>query len=132
MGKTILSTGASSGIGEQTAIALAKQGHKLIIQGKNPERTKKVYEKIRKLGKDNVEYYLVDLSLMANVNEFANTIREKYDHIDVLINNAGCQTGNKRVETREGHEVMFATNTLAPLKLKVKQEDIMENVKLKK
>lgn len=116
--KIILITGASSGLGKETAFALAKQGHKLIIHGRDPKKTRAVYEKIiSETGNRNIEMLTADLSLMAEVKKFADKIISKYEYIDVLINNAGAQFGNERLVTSEGHEKTVAINTLAPFLL---------------
>lgn len=118
MRKIILITGTSSGIGKETAMTLAKQGHQLIIHGRNPEKSKAVYEEIiQESGNKNIDLYTADLSLMSEVRAFSDKIRKKYDHIDVLINNAGGQFGSEREVTAEGHEKTFAINTLAPFLL---------------
>ena len=116
--KTILITGASSGIGKETAMTLAKQGHQLIIHGRDPEKTKAVFDEIVKTtGNQDIEMLTADLSLMAEVKAFADKIIAKHDHLDVLINNAGGQFGETRLVTSEGHERTFAINTLAPFLL---------------
>lgn len=116
--KIILITGASSGLGKETALALAKQGHKLIIHGRDPEKIKAVYEKIiSETGNKDIEILTADLSLMAEVKKFADKIISKYEYIDVLVNNAGAQFGDERLVTSEGHEKTVAINTLAPFLL---------------
>lgn len=116
--KTILVTGASSGIGKQTALALAQQGHKVIMHGRNPDKTRQARDwVVEQTGNQNVTYRVADLSLMSEVARFAADIRAHYDQLDVLINNAGGQFGNARETTAEGHEKTFAINTLAPFLL---------------
>lgn len=112
--KIILITGASDGIGKETAKTLAKQGHTIIMHGRNPEKTKAAYEEVKKAGNDKVEYYLADFLSLAEVRKFADKIKAKYDHLDVLINNAGAQFTNKREETVEGHEKTMTINVFAP------------------
>ncbi len=113
--KTILITGASSGIGKYTAIEMARQGHQIIMHGRNPERTKAVYDEIiKETGNDNIIMLIADLSLMSDVKRFAEDVMKHTDHLDVLYNNAGGQFGNERKVTAEGHEKTFAINTLAP------------------
>ena len=113
--KIILVTGASSGIGRATALELAQQGHTLIIHGRNVKKTKEVCDEIiATTGNNDVEMLTADLSLMTEVKAFADKVAQKYDHLDVLINNAGGQFGETREVTAEGHEKTFAINTLAP------------------
>jgi len=54
---------------------------------------------------------------MSAVKEFADKIKAKYDHLDVLINNAGGQFGSQREVTKDGHEKTMAINVLAPFLL---------------
>ena len=115
--RTILITGASSGIGKETALTLAKEGHRLIIHGRDEVRTKQVYDEIVATGHTDVIMLTADFSLMSEVAKFAEQIKEKVDHIDVLYNNAGGQFGEKREVTDEGHEKTFAINMLAPFLL---------------
>lgn len=116
--KTILVTGANSGIGYQTALALAKQGHHVIIHGRNRQKVQVALDEIRKQsGNDNVDSVIADLSLMSEVKKLADEIKENYDHLDALVNNAGSQMGKDRVVTQEGHEKTMAINTFAPLLL---------------
>lgn len=116
--KIILITGASSGIGRETAFTLAKQGHKLIIHGRDPQKTKDVFDEIvRKTENNDIEMVIADLSVKSDIQRLANDIAQKYDHLDVLINNAGAQFGETRLTTSEGHERTFAINTLAPFLL---------------
>ncbi|KAA8823703.1 SDR family NAD(P)-dependent oxidoreductase [Bifidobacterium reuteri] len=101
--KTILVTGASGGIGKQTALALAQQGHTVIMHGRNPGKTRQACEwVIEQTGNRNVSAYIADLSLMSEVARFATDIAKDCDHLDVLVNNAGGQFGNDRETTAEG------------------------------
>ena len=116
--KIILVTGASSGIGRVTALELARQGHTLIIHGRNEQKTREVLDEIiAATGNEDVRMLTADLSLMAEVKAFADKVAQMYDHLDVLINNAGGQFGEMRQATSEGHERTFAINTLAPFLL---------------
>ena len=116
--KIILVTGASSGIGRVTALELARQGHTLIIHGRNEQKTREVLDEIiAATGNKDVRMLTADLSLMAEVKAFADKVAQMYDHLDVLINNAGGQFGETRQATSEGHERTFAINALAPFLL---------------
>ncbi|TPF96342.1 hypothetical protein EP30_07905 [Bifidobacterium sp. UTCIF-39] len=116
--KTILVTGASGGIGKQTALTLAVQGHTVIMHGRNPDKTSSACAwVIEHSGNHNVHAHVADLSLTSEVVRFAAEIRESYESLDVLVNNAGGQFGSSRETTEEGHEKTFAINTLAPFLL---------------
>lgn len=116
--KIILVTGASSGLGKQTALALAKQGYRVIIHGRDVEKTKRVYAQIKAdVPNACLDMYTADLSLMSEVKKFADSIAANYSRLDVLVNNAGAQFGDKRQVTAEGHEKTLAINTLSPFLL---------------
>lgn len=116
--KTVLITGASNGIGKYTAMELAKQGYQLILHGRNPEKTKAVYDEIiKETGNQKITMLTADFSRMSEVKRFADEVKEQTDHLDILYNNAGGQFGREREVTAEGHEKTFAINTFAPFLL---------------
>lgn len=115
--KIVLITGASNGIGKETALELAKGNYQLIIHGRSPERTKAVYDEIIALGNHDVSMITADFSLLSEVAKFADKVKAQVDHLDVLYNNAGGQFGEEREVTSEGHEKTFAINMLAPFLL---------------
>jgi len=116
--KIILITGASDGIGKETAKALAKQGHTIIMHGRNPQKTKAAYEEVKaESGNNKIEYLIADFLSLAEVRDFADKIKQKYDRLDVLVNNAGAQFTGKREITAEGHEKTMAINLFAPFLL---------------
>ena len=101
-----------------SATTLAKQGHTIIIHGRSRQKTEAALAEIkRESGNPNVEMYLGDFLSLAGVKAFADAIKEKYDHIDVLINNAGAQFTEQREATNEGHEKTMAINVFAPMLL---------------
>lgn len=125
--KIILITGASDGVGKQTAITLAKQGHTLIIHGRNKAKTKASYDEIiASSGNHNVEMYTADFLLLASVKSFAEEIKGKYERIDVLINNAGAQFTDTREVTNEGHEKTMVINVFAPMLLTFLLMDLLK------
>ncbi|MCW3806784.1 SDR family NAD(P)-dependent oxidoreductase [Plebeiibacterium marinum] len=116
--KIILVTGASDGIGKETAKTLAKQGHTLIIHGRNPKKTKTAFEEIKsESGSNNIDMFLADFLSLADVKRFAEEIKKKYDRLDVLLNNAGAQFTDTRELTAEGHEKTMVINVLSPFLL---------------
>ncbi|WP_026941435.1 SDR family NAD(P)-dependent oxidoreductase [Hellea balneolensis] len=112
--KTILITGATDGIGLETAKLLAAQGHGLLIHGRNAEKLENVKETLAAVsGAGNIESYKADFSNMANVENMAKSTLDKHNRIDILINNAGVyKTAHPR--TDEGLDLRFAVNLFAP------------------
>jgi len=112
MGKVCLVTGATAGIGQATAMLLAKRGATVIGIGRN--RTKDEYSTQRikeETANPAVEYLLADLSSQKEIRALAQQFHEKYDRLDVLVNNAGATFG-KRLESVDGIEMTFALNHL--------------------
>lgn len=116
--KIILITGATSGIGKAAAIALARQGHHIIIHGRDAAKTEMVREEIIKTyGKASTDTLVSDLCSLKEVQKMADTFNKKYDRLDVLINNAGSLMDNNRALTPEGNEKTMAVNLLSPFLL---------------
>ena len=114
-GRTCLITGATDGIGKETAKAMARNGYNLILIGRNEEKGKKVSDEIRKIADSiDIDFFTADLMLMKEVSRVANEICQKYDRIDVLINNVGAYFAFRDV-TEEGFERTFALNHLGCL-----------------
>ena len=113
--KIILITGATNGVGKATALELAKQGHQLILHGRNEQKTKAVVEEIRQQSSNNdIDYVLADMLDLQSVRAMADEVSKRYDHIDVLLNNAGAQFGEERETTADGHEKTMVVNVMAP------------------
>jgi NAD(P)-dependent dehydrogenase (short-subunit alcohol dehydrogenase family) len=111
--KVVLVTGATNGIGQVTALELAKMGATLVIVGRSPQKVLDTQMTIRQAsGNPNVDGMVADLSEMAQVRQLAAEFRRKYDRLDVLVNNAGIGTSQRAV-TSEGFERMFALNHLS-------------------
>ena len=112
-GLTCLITGATDGIGKETAIELAKKGCNLILIGRNKEKGEKVVEEIRKVADSyvDIDYFTADLMLMKEVSRVADEVSRKYPKIDVLLNNVGAYFAFRDV-TEEGFERTFALNHL--------------------
>lgn len=106
----ILITGATDGIGMETARMLTKEGHEVLLHGRSEE---KLADVAKETGNENAEQYVADLSDLANVRSFARAVREKHSHLDVLINNAGVYTAPGE-KTEDGLDIRFAVNTVAP------------------
>ena len=115
--KIVLITGSTSGIGFQTALALAKLGASVILTGRNKASGDAAVTQIKQAsGNPNVVLLLADLSSQAGVRSLAAQFKQKYNHLDVLINNAGMAT-SKRELTADGVETDFAVNVVTPFLL---------------
>ena len=114
MQKTILVTGATDGIGLETAGKLVSLGHTVLVHGRNPEKLEKVKRMLASLPDGGaVESYVSDLSRLADVAVFAKAVAEKHARLDVLINNAGVyKAADPAAEERL--DVRFTVNTIAP------------------
>jgi len=111
--KTIVITGASDGIGLEAASQLAKQGHHLVLVGRNPT---KVDAAVARIASESpgvpVESFVCDFADLAAVRDLAEKLLAAYPRIDVLVNNAGT-VFDKRTLTVDGFEATFAVNHLA-------------------
>jgi NAD(P)-dependent dehydrogenase (short-subunit alcohol dehydrogenase family) len=117
MANTILVTGATSGIGQEAAHELAAQGARVIVAGRSEEKARQTVSSIRSAtGNKNVDYLLADLASLEEVRRLAAQVDERYDRLDVLINNAGA-VFLRREESVDGYEMTFAVNHLAPFLL---------------
>jgi retinol dehydrogenase-12 len=112
IGKVCLVTGATAGIGEATVLLLARRGATVVGVGRNPVKNKYSAEMIKKeTGNPAVEYMLADLSSQKEIRTLAQQFQEKYDRLDVLVNNAGATFG-EWLESVDGIEMTFALNHL--------------------
>ncbi len=113
LGKTVLITGATDGIGKQAAKEIAAMGAKVVLAGRSVERCEQsAAEVIAYSRNEDVDYLVADLSSMGDVQKLAEAFRAKYDHLDVLVNNAGAGFV-RRNWTVDGFEKTFALNHLA-------------------
>lgn len=116
--RTIVITGASDGIGAAAARKLAEAGERIVVVGRSGEKTAAV---AAELGAD---YFVSDFADLAQVCQLAAALRDKYDRIDVLANNAGGIMGSHEL-TVDGHEKTFQVNHLAPFLLTIELMDVL-------
>jgi NAD(P)-dependent dehydrogenase (short-subunit alcohol dehydrogenase family) len=121
--KTVLITGATSGLGRATAHGMARLGYRVIVGGRSERRCEKVVEEIRAAsGNDDIDAVTCPLSSLHYVNRAADIVLEKCDRLDVLINNAATLLQSRRT-THDGLEATFMVNYLAPFMLTLRLLD---------
>ena len=112
-GKVCLVTGATNGIGKETALALAKMGATVIITARDAAKGAATLEEIkRSSGSERVELMQADLASLEDIRRLANEVLAKQQHLHVLVNNAGAYNA-ERSETQDGFETTFGVNHLA-------------------
>lgn len=111
-GKTMLVTGASSGLGRAAALRLAAAGARVLAHGRSAEKMAGLAATL------GTEPLLADFTRLAEVRRFADAILQQTDGLDAIMHNAGAFYRH-RVLTEDGHEATFQTNYLAPFLLQL-------------
>lgn len=110
---TVVITGATGGLGRYLAEELAGAGARVVVHGRSPDRAKRTRAEI---GPDRVDTVIADLASLTEVDRLADELADRYDRIDVLVNNAGIgfgAPGSSRQLSADGIELRFAVNYLA-------------------
>ena len=116
-GKICMVTGANSGIGKATALALAQMGATVVMVCRDRARGEEARSEITTKSRNNaVDLLLADLSSQQSIRHLVENFQHHYTHLHVLINNAGAAFPGRR-ETVDGLEMTFAVNYLAPFLL---------------
>ena len=112
-GKTVIITGANTGIGKETAVDLARRGATVIMACRDLKRSKVALDEIvKRSGSSSVILKHLDLASMKSIHEFAKYINMNVAKLHVLINNAGLISTPERLETEDGFEQTIAVNHL--------------------
>ncbi len=116
-GKTCIVTGSNSGIGKETAIALAEMGATVIMAVRNLESGQAALEHIlQEVNEPHIELMHCDVASRSAIEKFASEFKAKFDSLHVLVNNAGAVI-NRRQMTDDGFERTLAVNYLGPFLL---------------
>ena len=124
--RIVLVTGSTDGLGREVARRLAAQGAHVIVHGRNVERGRAVVDQITASGTGSARFYQADFSSLADVRRLVADIRRDYDRLDLLINNAGIITQERRVSA-DGVEMQLAVNYLAGVQLTYALLPLLEN-----
>jgi NAD(P)-dependent dehydrogenase (short-subunit alcohol dehydrogenase family) len=112
-GRIVIITGGNSGLGLQTALALARKGARVLATSRSMERAREVAGQIAgAAGNGTVDFEQLDLADLASVRAFAGRVLERSEGVDVLINNAGVMAIPARRTTPDGFELQLGTNYL--------------------
>ena len=112
LGRSAVVTGATGGLGYETALALAKAGAEVILTGRDDRKGQSAIEKIsREVPDAKVKYESLDLANLASIADFAQRMHSR-KALDLLINNAGVMALPRRQTTADGFEMQFGTNYL--------------------
>lgn len=112
-GKTVIITGANTGIGKEAARDLAGRNARVILACRNPAKAKAAAADIRASTGRDVALVQLDLCSLQSVRQFARQVIATEPRLDVLILNAGMMSPTKREETEDGFEATFQANHLA-------------------
>jgi len=123
-GKIAVVTGANSGMGMATTAALSDMGAAVIMLCRNRQRGMEALEKLLEKPDRKLELILCDLEDFTSIGRFADTVMDKYEKIDILINNAGFISLNRQ-ETREGLEKQFGINHIGHFLLTMRLLEMM-------
>ena len=112
IGRTVIVTGANTGIGFETAAGLAEMGGRVVITARDPKKGERAIAEIKRRHPEaDVHLMLLDLARLSDVRAFAEAFNERFDRLNVLINNAGLIL-DRRTLTEDGFETTFQVRLL--------------------
>ncbi|PTT93201.1 short chain dehydrogenase [Pelomonas sp. HMWF004] len=113
-GRLAVITGATGGLGYETALALAGAGARVVLTGRNPSKGAAALGRIRAAHPGaNIRYDTLDLASLTSIQDFAERFKREHDTLDVLVNNGGVMAPPTRQVTADGFELQFGTNYLS-------------------
>lgn len=115
--QTILITGSTDGVGKLTALKLAKDGHQILLHGRNPEKLKNTITEISEQSQNHkIHGFVSDLSDFSSIDKMISDLSTEFSSIDVLINNAGVFKSPME-QNQDGLDIRFVVNYFAPYQL---------------
>lgn len=116
-GRTVIVTGATSGLGRHAAQRFAEIGATVILSGRNQDKTERVRDEISlATGSTSIDVAIADMSNLDQVRRLADSVSSRYEQIDVLVHNAGALSAERRTNA-EGVEATVASQVLGPFLL---------------
>ncbi|MFB6105444.1 MAG: SDR family NAD(P)-dependent oxidoreductase [Halobacteriaceae archaeon] len=115
-GRTVLVTGGTDGIGREAALAFARLGATVGVTGRDQSKGVRVRDRLRDAGPGDAALFTADFASQAAVRDLASEVRDRFDRLDVLVNNAGGIFREPSL-TEDGVERTFAVNYLAHYRL---------------
>lgn len=113
-GRLAVITGATGGLGYETALALAGAGARVVLTGRNPSKGAAALDRIRAAHPDaDIHYDTLDLASLASIQDFAERFKRQYDALDILVNNGGVMAPPTRQVTADRFELQLGTNYLS-------------------
>jgi NAD(P)-dependent dehydrogenase (short-subunit alcohol dehydrogenase family) len=126
--KLVIITGANSGIGYETALALARAGAEIILAGRSAAKNQDAIAHIKSADSGaNVSFEQLDLASLASIGAFTSRIKKQTPKLDILINNAGLMALPTRQTTQDGFEMQFGTNFLGHFALTASLMPLLAN-----
>lgn len=126
--KIFLVTGGTSGVGNAIAKGIAKSGAKVVIVSRTITSAENaVKQLIKTTGNSNIDYLVADLSLQSSIKKLSEDFKNKYDHLNILVNVAGAIYFDKEVTT-EGIDKSFAVNYLSHFSLTNHLLDLLQKI----
>ena len=126
MGKRIIVTGATSGIGLETLKKLAAKDYEIITASRNMEKAARIISEVKKSNpKANISSYELDLSSFQSIKAFSEAMHADFEYIDILFNNAGLFLSGKG-KTQEGFEMTVGVNYIGTYFLTYLLTDLLE------
>lgn len=111
--RRVLITGSTDGIGKATATELARRGFEVVVHGRSEKRVTEAARDIQEAAPEaHLETVAGNLASLEQVRMVADEVKQRFDRLDVLINNAGVMTSSRQ-ESEDGYELTFAVNHLA-------------------
>ena len=125
--KIALVTGASDGVGKETAKRLGSEGFHVLLHGRDQQKTEAVKAELEHVTGGSFDVLIADFASLADVTRLSELVLETYPRLDLLINNAGIGIeDNVRQESADGYELRFAVNYLAHVSLTEALVDLLK------